>query len=133
MIRKNEAHVAERHKVLLVDDDAGVRRSLQLLLHAQGFDVRAYAAGASLLADPTTQHAACFVADYLMPDLDGLAILHSLRARGWSGAAILITAYHSPSLAARAGAVGFDAVMEKPLREHALADMVLRLIHRPHE
>lgn len=133
MTRKSEAHVEERQRILLVDDDAGVRRSLHLLLHARGFDVRAYAGGATLLADPTAEHAACFVADYLMPDLDGLDVLRSLRARGWSGPAILITAYHSPDLAERASAAGFDAVVEKPLREHALADMVLQLLHRPRE
>src|SRR3546814_15865794 len=42
----------ERPRLLLLEDDAGVRRSLQLLLRARGFDVRAYAAGAALLADP---------------------------------------------------------------------------------
>jgi FixJ family two-component response regulator len=133
MIRKSMAQAEERRKVLLVEDDAGVRRSLQLLLQGRGFDVRAYAAGTSLLADPTAEHAACFVADYLMPGLDGLAVLRSLRARGWPGPAILITAYHSPDLAERAIAVGYDAVVEKPLREHALADMVLQLIHRLRE
>src|SRR3546814_5720005 len=54
----------ERPRLLLLEDDAGVRRSLQLLFRARGFDVRAYAAGAALLADPAACDACCFIADY---------------------------------------------------------------------
>lgn len=118
----------ERLRLLLVEDDAGVRRSLQLLFRARGFDVRAYAAGAALLADPLAESAGCFVADYSMHDLDGLEVLSRLRARGWSGPAVLITAYPSDDLKARALAEGFSEVLEKPFREHVLGDTVARLV-----
>ncbi|WP_157216054.1 response regulator [Flavisphingomonas formosensis] len=117
-----------RPKLLLVEDDPAVRRSLQLLLQARGFDVRSYAAGASLLADANALDAACFITDYRIDDLDGLALLRSLRDRGWTGPAILITAFPSPQLAAQAEAVGFQAVIDKPFREHLISDTVLQAI-----
>ena len=117
----------DRPRLLLVEDDAGVRRSLQLLLRARGFDVRAYSAGAALLADPLSDSAGCFVADYSMDDLDGLEVLSRLRSRGWTGPAVLITAFPTADLRARALASGFDEVLEKPFREHVLSDTVVRL------
>lgn len=116
-----------RPRLLLVEDDAGVRRSLQLLLQAKGFDVRAYATGAALLADASADGARLFVADYSMDDLDGIEVLSRLRARGWTGPAVLITAYPSPALDARARAKGFDIVLEKPFRDHVLVDTVTKL------
>jgi FixJ family two-component response regulator len=118
---------AARPKILLLEDDAGVRRSLQLLLQAQGFEVRAYAAGSSLLADETARDAACLVADYRMEDLDGIAVLLRLRAKNWAGPAILITAFSSQDLRERATLAGYAVVLEKPLRQHALVETVSRL------
>lgn len=110
----------QKARVLLVEDDPAVRRSLQLLLQAKGYDVRAYASGALLLADPTSLDAACLVADYCMTEYDGIDTLVHLRAKGWSGPAILITGFPSAGVTNIARSAGFNAVFEKPLRQHAL-------------
>ncbi|GLI98228.1 response regulator [Sphingobium sp. AR-3-1] len=121
----------ERPKILLVEDEPAVRRSLQLLLHARGYDIRSYASSTAMFADPLVNDAICLVTDYRMPEMDGLEVLQSLRARGWRGPAILVTAYGSPDLVERAMKEGFSIVIEKPLREHALADAVARLTAPP--
>lgn len=123
-----EARPASRQRVLLVEDDTAVRRSLQLLLQARGFDVRAYAAGDTLLLDPSSQQAAGLVADYRMAGIDGLGLLSTLRQRGWTGRAVLITAHPSDALTARALALGYDAVIEKPFRRGALGDAMTALL-----
>ncbi len=122
--RKSET--GDRTKLLLVEDDAAVRRSLQLLLRGRGYDVRAYSGGRQMLADPTTIDAACLITDYRMNDMNGIQILQGLRARGWSRPAILITAFHGEALAAAAHDAGFDIVLEKPLQDHALMAIVVR-------
>ena len=121
------SQMQERPRLLLVEDDAGVRRSVQLLFRARGFDVRAYAAGAALLADPTARDACCFIADYRLDETDGIDVLCRLRESGWSGPAVLITAFPSPDLTERALAHGFNQVLEKPFREHVLGETVARL------
>ena len=121
------SQMQERPRLLLVEDDAGVRRSLQLLFRARGFDVRAYAAGAALLADPTARDACCFIADYRLDETDGIDVLCRLRESGWSGPAVLITAFPSADLTERALAHGFSQVLEKPFREHVLGEAVARL------
>ena len=120
-----------RPRVLIVENDAGVRRSMQLLLQARGFDVRAYSGGQTLLADVTLRKPDCLVADYLLDDETGIAVLKAMRALDWDGPAILVSAYASAELEHDAREAGFAAVFEKPLREYALVDAVARLTRRP--
>lgn len=110
--------------LLLLEDNPGVRRSLQLLLQGQGFDVRAYASGATLLADGEADRGICLVSDYQLEDMTGIEVLGELRARGWLRPAILITGMPSAELHARATAAGFSQLFEKPLLSFSLASAV---------
>lgn len=105
-----------------------MRRSLQLLLQARGYDVRAHATAATLLADPAVESAVCLVADYRLTGLDGVEVLQALRARRWSGPAILITAFGSSGLTARAVAADYASVVEKPMRDQILVATLTRLM-----
>jgi FixJ family two-component response regulator len=109
-----------RERVLLVEDDDGVRRSIHLLLHGRGYDVRSHSSAVSLLADPGTGDARFLIADYRLLDGDGVTLLSELHARGWKGRAILITAHCTDQLRSAARACGYDLVLEKPLRQHEL-------------
>ncbi|RRN61795.1 response regulator transcription factor [Caulobacter sp. 602-1] len=121
--------VSSPPRLLLVEDDAAVRRALQLLLRARGYDVRAYAAGSALLADLDAQRqAVVLIADMKMPEVDGVMLLRALRSGGWQGPALLITGFPTPQVRADAMAAGYARVLEKPLIEHALADAVDRLV-----
>jgi FixJ family two-component response regulator len=82
----NVAPPMERPKIILVEDDPAVRRSLQLLLQGRGYAIRSYASSAALRADLTTADAACLVTDFRMPELDGFAVLRTLREPRLAGA-----------------------------------------------
>lgn len=116
-----------RPRVVILEDDDGVRRSLQLLLQGRGYDVKAYGSSGSLLADPDLDGTACLVADYRLPEVDGITVLERLRARGWSAPAILVTAFGSDDLNMRARSAGFSEVFEKPFKDHALIVALERL------
>lgn len=110
--------------VLISDDDLTVRRSLQLMLCAYGYDVQSYTSGRALLADPCATAADYLVIDYRMPDVDGVTVLQSLRARGWRGRAILVSAYCDSALEAKARAAGFDDVIAKPFIARAVREAI---------
>jgi FixJ family two-component response regulator len=112
--------VEAQRVVLLIEDDEAVRRSLQMLLHWRGYDVRSFAGAAPVLEGNMMDDADVLIADYRLPDGDGISVLRALRRADWKGKAILITAFPSPTLAEAARAAGFDAVLEKPLRQHEL-------------
>jgi FixJ family two-component response regulator len=111
---------ASRPRLVLVEDDPSLRRSLQLRLFTQGFDVRAFPTASHALGDPSTVQAEVLVVDYRLPDSDGVNLLSELKQRGWVGSAILVTGFPSAQLAANAEAAGFRAVLEKPVPEHRL-------------
>ncbi|AOH87292.1 histidine kinase (plasmid) [Sphingomonas panacis] len=120
----------ERPRVLLVEDDSGVRRSIQLVLHARGYDVRAFSSGALALADPASISAACLVTDYRMAGMDGLELLRGLRAAGWLQPAILITGHSADFVAASEDRDRFADILEKPLLDHRLLACVDRATGR---
>ncbi|OHC92776.1 MAG: hypothetical protein A2792_15960 [Sphingomonadales bacterium RIFCSPHIGHO2_01_FULL_65_20] len=116
----------KRYKVLITDDEASIRRSLQFLLHARGYEPLSYRSGSALLADPASLSADCMIADYNMPDLDGLSLLGAFRAKGWDGPAILICASRDQELRLRAKACGYAEVIQKPF----IRTPVLEALHR---
>lgn len=104
----------------MVEDDEGVRRSLQLLLHWRGYDVRSFPSATHLLDGGSVLRADVLVVDYRLPDGNGVDVLRELHRRGWSGRSVLITAFPTPDLIQEAKTCGYDEVLEKPLRQQAL-------------
>ncbi len=128
--RTNEQDDAGRC-VLLVDDDQAVRRSVKLLLRTRGYKVHDYGTAAELLADQTCASSHCLITDYLMPSMDGLALLEQLRAKGWTGCAALITGCYQKGLEQRAQEAGFLALVEKPLTDEKLVDLIAQHLGKP--
>jgi FixJ family two-component response regulator len=115
-------------RILLVDDDDAVRRSLQLLLRAHGFDVRAYASPIGLSRQQEALQSACLVADLVMPQQDALALLAELRMAGWTAPAILISGYLTDEWEGHARKAGFDRVLPKPIMDEDLTKAIVELL-----
>ena len=123
----------KRRRVLLVEDDAAVRRSLQLLLVGQGYDVRAYPSAAGLAQDPEALRADCLVADLMIPDGNAVTLLSDLRGSGWNGQAVLISGHLTNEWAERALAHGYAAAFAKPIGDSVLTKCLARLMPRSDE
>lgn len=121
---------AHRPRVLLVEDDAAVRRSLQLLLSGHGYDVRAYPSSGGLAQDPEALCADCLIADLMIPDGNAVTLLAELRDAGWTGPAILISGHLTNEWAERALAGGYAAAFAKPIGDTVLTKCVARLVAR---
>ena len=113
-------------KVVLIDDDAAVRSSMKLLLAGRGYDVAVFAGGQAVLDANLSDDHFCILADYLMPDIDGISLLGKLRKQGWLGPALLITGHFDSGLDKRAKAAGYSAVFEKPLHSERLINAVAK-------
>src|SRR4051794_41436640 len=68
--------------VLLVDDDARIRRTVGAGLGLEGFEVVPASGGRAALAAVEQIDPAVMLLDMAMPDLDGLEVLRRLRAAG---------------------------------------------------
>ena len=115
-------------RVLLVEDDGAVRRALQLVLRAHGYDVRAYPSAVGLSRDPEALRADCLVADLVMPEKGAIELLAALRAAGWQGQAILISGHLTPEREEQAKRAGFARILAKPIADAALARAVAELL-----
>ncbi|MCW2999260.1 MAG: DNA-binding response regulator [Solirubrobacterales bacterium] len=73
---------AGRPVVLLVDDDAGIRRTLAIGLELEGFAVVAASGGRAALEAVAAVRPDAMLLDLTMPDLDGLEVLRRLRRAG---------------------------------------------------
>lgn len=120
----------ERPVILLVEDDAAVVNALTFSLDLEGFDVRAYADGESLLASKPLPSRGCLVLDYNLPGIDGLDLLERLRAAHVDLPVILITTNPRRALRARAAIAGVE-IIEKPLLTDALCDSVRSALGAP--
>jgi two-component system response regulator FixJ len=110
--------------IYVVDDDAGVLSSLRFLLETDGFTVRTFRSGAAVLNTALSTGVDCFVVDYKMPDMNGIDLATSLRARNVTAPLILITGYPDDNISARAAAAGVNDVLRKPLFEDSLVKRI---------
>jgi FixJ family two-component response regulator len=115
-------------KIIFVEDDTDVRRSITLMLRSRGFSVEAYRSGFELLSNRIVPNADCLLIDYIMPRIDGLDLLRQLRTKGLLAPALLITGFVSTTLNKRAQAAGFADVIEKPPPERLLVEKIQNLL-----
>lgn len=116
--------------VLLVDDDAPIRRMLERTLTAEGYDVAAVADGGAALAQVERSLPDLIVLDVAMPGMDGLAVTRRLRAKGLAVPILLLTA--RDALAERVAGLdaGADDYLVKPFEVEELAARVRALLRR---
>ncbi len=116
--------------IVLVEDDAPVRRSVKLLLSMRDHDVRDFGTGREALTIELDERQTCLIADYLLPDMDGVTLLGAFRERGWKAPAIMITGLYHPTLAQRAYNAGYVTLFEKPFAHDELIDAVEAVVPR---
>jgi CheY-like chemotaxis protein len=112
-------------RLLLVDDDAFVRRAMTRLLEQSGFEVVAVSNGAEALALLEREHAfACVVSDVVMPVLDGEALAARLSELDPSLPLVLMSGNRQPPASLLGPRRGF---VDKPVDRKALLDTIRRV------
>src|SRR5947199_3652299 len=103
-------------RVLVVDDEPGLRQSLGLLLADAGYDVAAEGNGAKALARALAEPFDLVLCDVRMPDMDGLAFLRGYVSGGGSALVIMMSAYGGEEAALAAMKEGAYDYIPKPFR-----------------
>ncbi len=99
-------------RVLLVDDDAEICEFLETLLELEGIETRvAPTADEALAALPG---AAAVLLDVAMPDVDGLELCRRMRAAGFRGPVLVVSARAGPDLPRKAAEAGANGFVRKP-------------------
>jgi two-component system nitrogen regulation response regulator NtrX len=104
------------HRVLIIDDEANIRRMLAALLRAEGFVVAEAGSGpAGLIALEAEEPDAVFLDLLMPPGPDGLDTLQQVRARGCEAPVIMMSGKAQLADAVRATQLGAFQFLEKPL------------------
>jgi len=112
------------HKVLVVDDDHGVRDSLSRLLRSAGHPVDTFASAAQLMASPLPQVPSCLLLDVQLPGSCGFEVQQQLAARGAMLPVIFMTGHGDIPMTVRAMKAGAVDFLPKPFRDQQLLDAV---------
>jgi DNA-binding NtrC family response regulator len=110
--------------VLIVDDEAAIRESLEALLGLEGYEVEVAATGREGLARLEERVFDLVLLDLALPDRNGMEVLASIRAHDPQLSVIMITAYGTVENAVRAIQAGASNFIQKPWdNEKLLADV----------
>ncbi|HVR41831.1 MAG TPA: sigma-54 dependent transcriptional regulator [Thermoanaerobaculia bacterium] len=115
-------------RILLVDDEPGVRFGIQRFLQSHDYEVEAVdtcerAQGAFALNRPDV-----LIIDYMLPDGNALDILPQFKAADPSVPILLLTGHGTIDLAVRAIKVGADQFLTKPVELPALLVLIERVL-----
>jgi DNA-binding NtrC family response regulator len=117
--------------ILIVDDEAAIRESLQTLLEMENYSVECAATGEEGLNRIAERPFDLVLLDFALPDKNGLEILRDIRERDSDLSVIMITAYgtvENAVVAIQAGATNF---IQKPWdNEKLLADIQAAVARR---
>jgi two-component system, OmpR family, response regulator MprA len=116
--------------VLIVDDDASLRRMLDRTLSAAGFDVETAVDGGGALVAAERWLPEVIVLDVGLPGLDGLAVCRRLRAKGVGTPIIMLTARDAVPDRVAGLESGADDYLVKPFATEELVARVRALTRR---
>jgi two-component system, OmpR family, response regulator MprA len=124
--------VRQSSRVLIVDDDAGVRRMLARTLEAEGYAVTAAADGGAALVEIERAAPDLILLDVAMPGLDGLGVTRRLRGKGDALPVLLLTARDAVADRVAGLDAGADDYLVKPFATAELLARVRALLRRGH-
>jgi DNA-binding NtrC family response regulator len=120
----NEAASSSAGAVLIIDDEAAIRESLETLLELEGYSVESAATADQGLARIGDRPFDLVLLDLALPDRNGLDLLAELHAHDPQLSVIMITAYGTVENAVRAMQAGATNFVQKPWdNEKLLADV----------
>lgn len=105
--------MSEKIRVLVVDDEPQMLRTLRINLNARGFEVTTASTGSVALAAAGRTNPDVIVLDLGLPDIDGFTVLAGLR--GWTNVPVIVlSARTDASDKVRALDAGADDYVTKP-------------------
>src|SRR5574337_2044636 len=115
-------------KILIAEDEPASRVGLQELLAGWGYEVTAAADGQEALEKASELQPALIIADLVMPKMDGITLLRTLKADATLPALIILTGHGTIETAVQAMREGAYDYLTKPLdvgRLHVLMEKAL--------
>jgi DNA-binding NtrC family response regulator len=122
----------ERRRILVIDDEADIRESLELLLTGEDYAVDLAENAATGLQKFESGTYDLVLLDLMMPDRSGMDVLADIRERDRETPVFMLTAYGSVEVAVRALKSGASDYFAKPWDNEKLLIEIDRMISKGH-
>jgi FixJ family two-component response regulator len=116
--------------VVIVDDDPGIRDSLDSLFRSVGLETRLFGSPAELLGGSLPDSPGCIVLDVRLPGASGLDLQGQLTQQGIRYPIIFMTGHGDIPMSVRAMKAGAVDFLSKPFRDQDMLDAVTAALER---
>ena len=116
--------------VFIIDDDRGMRQSIQDLVESVGLRAESFATGEEFLKRKRTNDPSCLVLDVRLPQMSGLDFQRQLAETGMQIPIIFVTAHGDVPMSVRALKSGAVEFLTKPFRDQDLLDAIQQALQR---
>ncbi len=126
MTGRTEVQTGRRGRVLVAEDDPAMRAVIMRILGGAGFEVDAVPDGAAALQrlDHVEAPYDLMVCDVVMPELNGLDLVATVRERGEEPRVVFLSGAVVPAHGDEPDRIGSDVVLAKPFGPQQLLDAV---------
>ena len=125
--------IPKKGTVYVVDDDEGVRDSLQWLLEGKDYRVRCFDSAETFLSRYDAREVACLIVDIRMGGMTGLELQDRLMERKSPLPIVFITGHGDVPMAVTTMKKGAMDFIQKPFQENELVDLVERMLMQAKE
>ncbi len=119
-------------RILVVDDDAHIRRFVSTFLGMNGYEPIEAGDGIQALERIEAHHIDLIVLDVMMPKMNGYVLAETLRQGGSQIPILMLTAKQEPCDKRKGFLVGTDDYMTKPFDEEEMLLRIKALLRRSH-
>jgi len=120
--------MAQPTVVIVVDDNAGLLKSVARLLARHGIDSRTFASAEALLESDSVQTATCLLLDIHLGGISGIELQRRLVASGSKWPVIFMTASDDEATRNEAMDAGCIAYLRKPFAQHGLLNAISKAV-----
>jgi response regulator RpfG family c-di-GMP phosphodiesterase len=116
-----------KERILIVDDDPGIRDTLSKMLSEQGFDTISAEDGLAACALLDSGNLLCVLTDIMMPNMTGLELTKKVKEKDVSLPVIVITGHASIEMAIDAMKQGASDFITKPFRTNQIQYIISKV------
>ncbi len=123
-----DTDTAKNPRVLIIEDDPGHQRLLEICVHIAGCQTDCCFDGKTGFAKSQSAHYDMILVDINIPELDGFMVATLLRERGDKTPLVAISALELQGIRRKALAVGFNEFLQKPIEQEVLEKVMQKYI-----
>ena len=118
--------LAESVRIMIIDDERGVRESFEMILKIKDYEVTTFEDGESAIANLKKDMFDMAFVDYKLPGMDGIEVLKKIKEIDPNVEVCIVTAYASETSHANAITIGALEYLRKPFLMEEIYELVER-------